>query len=116
MIHIPFNKPSHGSSLAGALLDAHIQLLEKKEAAALALFHTAIAFEDSLIYREPKDWMLPARQFLGEYLLSVNKKSAAEKIYREDLVQNPGNGWSLNGVKLSRGDAAKKRRTGRVSF
>ncbi|HEX8677218.1 MAG TPA: hypothetical protein VF700_08360 [Segetibacter sp.] len=28
----------------------------------------------------------------------MNKPKEAEKVYREDLVWNPGNGWSLLGL------------------
>ena len=58
----------------------------------------AINAEDSLIYEEPKLWMLPARQYLGAFLLDMKRPGEAEKVYREDLIWNPGNGWSLLGL------------------
>jgi hypothetical protein len=42
--------------------------------------------------------MMPARQYKGAFLLTLNKPKEAEKVYREDLVWNPGNGWSLVGL------------------
>jgi hypothetical protein len=42
--------------------------------------------------------MLPARQYLGAFLLTLKKPKEAEKVYREDLLWNPGNGWSLLGL------------------
>ena len=57
--------------------------------------------EDSLIYVEPKDWIIPARQYLGAYLLTLRRPQEAEKIYRQDLEWNPGNGWSLLGLYQS---------------
>jgi hypothetical protein len=42
--------------------------------------------------------MIPARQYLGAFYLKMGKPDLAEKIYREDLVWNPGNGWSLLGL------------------
>jgi len=33
--------------------------------------------------------------------LQLGKAGEAERIYREDLVQNPGNGWSLLGLSQS---------------
>lgn len=57
--------------------------------------------EDSLIYVEPKDWLIPARQYLGAYLLKLKRYAEAEKIYQEDLIWNPGNGWSLLGLYQS---------------
>jgi hypothetical protein len=52
-------------------------------------------------YGEPKDWVLPARHFAGACLLQLKRASAAERLYREDLVQNPGNGWALLGLAQS---------------
>jgi hypothetical protein len=31
----------------------------------------------------------------------MKQPAAAEKVYREDLVRNPGNGWSLLGLYQS---------------
>ncbi|MGC3946171.1 MAG: hypothetical protein QM762_16910 [Chryseolinea sp.] len=53
------------------------------------------------MYREPHDWVIPARQFLGKYLLNAGKLKEAESVYREDLVHNPSNGWSLTGLSLT---------------
>ncbi|HSD85884.1 MAG TPA: hypothetical protein VLB44_00160, partial [Kofleriaceae bacterium] len=41
---------------------------------------------------------LPARQRLGAVLLAAGKPAEAEAAYREDLKQNPENGWSLFGL------------------
>jgi Tfp pilus assembly protein PilF len=57
--------------------------------------------EDLLTYREPKDWPLPARHFAGACLLKLGKAAEAERLYREDLTENPGNGWSLLGLAQS---------------
>ena len=57
--------------------------------------------EDSLLYSEPKAWMLPARQYLGSFYLKMKQYKKAEKVYRDDLVWNPGNGWSLLGLYQS---------------
>ena len=57
--------------------------------------------EDSLLYTEPKAWMLPARQYLGSFYLKMKQYKKAEKVYRDDLVWNPGNGWSLLGLHQS---------------
>ncbi len=65
---------------------------------AIAHIKQAIQIEDSMIYYEPKDWLIPARQFLGAFYLKLGKPALAEKVYREDLAWNPGNGWSLLGL------------------
>ena len=64
----------------------------------MAVFSKAIEREDKMSYAEPKDWMLPVRHFAGAWLLKMNKAEVAEKLYREDLVNNAGNGWALIGL------------------
>jgi tetratricopeptide (TPR) repeat protein len=64
-------------------------------------FQRAIDSEDGLSYLEPKDWPIPARHFAGACLLKLGKAADAEHLYREDLAQNPGNGWTLFGLAQS---------------
>jgi len=51
-----------------------------------------------LIYNEPRDWLLPARQYLGAVQLKLKKYEDAEKTFNADLVINPLNGWSQRGL------------------
>jgi tetratricopeptide (TPR) repeat protein len=95
---IPFNSASQVAGIADGILNAAILFAEKKSALAIASLEKAIRIEDSLVYTEPKDWMIPARQYLGAYLLQLGRSGSAEKVYREDLAWNPGNGWSLLGL------------------
>lgn len=97
----PFNTPYEGAVIAENILSANILFAEKKYAAALNEIQQAIAIEDNLIYVEPRDWMLPARQYLGAFLLQMNQPEAAEKVYHEDQQFNPGTGWSLLGLYQS---------------
>ncbi len=90
--------PSDCSSVAENILLSTIRFHQKKYGEAEAAIKTAISIEDKLIYSEPKDWMLPARQYLGAFLLQQKKLQEAEKVYREDLIWNPGNGWSMVGL------------------
>lgn len=92
------NAPFDCASVAENILLATISFQQKKYTRALTAINTAISIEDKLIYSEPKDWILPARQYLGAFLMQQKKWHQAEKIYREDLVWNPGNGWSLVGL------------------
>ena len=92
------NTPYHSAEVAENILLANILFTEKKKAEAVTALEKAIVIEDSLIYEEPKIWMLPARQWLGAFYLQWKEPGRAEKIYREDLVWNPGNGWSLLGL------------------
>jgi len=95
------SSPYEASIVAENILSANILFQNKKYDEALMTIKKAIQAEDSLIYSEPKEWMLPARQYMGAFLLKLNKPAEAEKVYREDLVWNPGNGWSLLGLYQS---------------
>ena len=98
---VPFNSFTPIANIAGEILTAAIAFEDKKYDETMASLNKAIEIEDGLIYTEPNDWPIPARQFLGAYLLKMNKPAVAEKIYREDLVWNPGNGWSAIGLSQS---------------
>jgi tetratricopeptide (TPR) repeat protein len=92
------NKTGQSGQVALEILSASIFFSEKKYDSAIRHIKQAIRFEDGLFYSEPKDWMIPARQFLGAYYLKMGNPVMAEQTYREDLVWNPGNGWSLLGL------------------
>jgi tetratricopeptide (TPR) repeat protein len=64
----------------------------------LAALREAAALEDALVYDEPPDWMQPVRHPLGATLIAAGKAEEAERVFREDLVRFPGNGWSLTGL------------------
>jgi tetratricopeptide (TPR) repeat protein len=98
---MPFNKPAECGRIAAGILRAEILFAEGRRQDAIAVFNVAVAGEDSLIYREPQQWLIPARQYLGACLLKMNKVREAEKVYRLDLDRNPGNGWSLLGLYQS---------------
>lgn len=106
---VPFNTTLQGAGIAEGILHAAILFSREENNAAISSLTDAIRIEDSLIYTEPKDWMIPARQFLGAYLLKLGKPALAEKVYREDLVWNPGNGWSLLGLCQSLEAQRKKK-------
>jgi tetratricopeptide (TPR) repeat protein len=95
---IPFNTPLQGASVAEGILNGALLFSQEKYDTAINVLKKAIQIEDGMIYREPRDWPIPARQFLGVCLLKLDRSSVAESIYREDLVWNPGNGWSLLGL------------------
>ncbi|HZE85441.1 MAG TPA: hypothetical protein VE035_14095 [Puia sp.] len=99
--NLPFNAPIKAAGIAEGILQGEILFAEKKYEESVAAFNKAMAIEDGMIYREPKEWPIPVRQFLGAYLLKMGRAAGAEKIYREDLVFNPGNGWALLGLYQS---------------
>jgi tetratricopeptide (TPR) repeat protein len=95
---IPFNAPLPVAQIANHILEASILFADKKYDQAVVSLNKAIGLEDQLIYTEPSDWPLPARQFLGAIWLDRQKAREAEEVYRQDLVHHPGNGWSLVGL------------------
>ena len=92
------SSPAECATVAENILAATLFFERQQPAQALKAIQKAIQAEDSLIYSEPKIWMLPARQYLGAFLLQSGQAKEAERVYREDLVWNPGNGWSLLGL------------------
>src|SRR3954463_15950160 len=77
--------------------------------ASINYLQEAVNREDSMIYDEPKDWVHPARQYLGTVLLKAKQYAAAEKVFKEDLYYNPNNGWSYTGLSLALLKEGKKR-------
>jgi tetratricopeptide (TPR) repeat protein len=84
--------------LALLTLDARIAGAAGDQKRRVALLQDAARAEDALAYDEPADWQMPVRPLLGRALLDVHQAEQAEAVYREDLRQRPGNGWSLLGL------------------
>ncbi|MEJ7740078.1 MAG: hypothetical protein WKF97_21880 [Chitinophagaceae bacterium] len=98
---MPFNKPVQCGNIAAEILKGELLYEEGETAESIEAFKRAVEQEDKLIYREPQEWLIPARQYLGAFLLKMNRAKEAEQVYREDLILNPGNGWSLLGMYKS---------------
>ncbi len=94
----PYNAPADAGKIAEKMLEAAIFEQESKFKEAVAALKEAVTFEDALIYNEPSDWLLPARQYLGNALLKAKLYGEAEKIFKEDLTISPANHWSLQGL------------------
>lgn len=66
---------------------------------AVAELQRAVSLEDKMDNPlEPAFWVFPARQRLGAVLLAIGEPREAADVYRQDLVRNPNNGWSLFGL------------------
>lgn len=87
-----------GAEVAMQILQGVIAEEKSDYAAGIKAFEKAVLLEDSMIYNEPKDWVHPARQYLGNILLKAKKYTPAANAFRQDLVVNPNNGWSLTGL------------------
>ncbi|MEP7142409.1 MAG: hypothetical protein ABI707_06050 [Ferruginibacter sp.] len=94
----PFNAPAGAAKVIEKLLEGIIAEQENDLATAAMLLSEAVKNEAAMIYNEPKDWILPARPWLGDVLLKARSFSKAENIFKEDLKENPNNHWSLKGL------------------
>jgi tetratricopeptide (TPR) repeat protein len=109
------NALSDVAAIARAMLEGRIAGAEHRSSDEIAALRRAVAGEDHLAYDEPKNWFAPTRHALGEALLRAGKPAEAEVAYREDLRQNPDNGWALLGLSKALGaqgrtaEAAKTR-------
>jgi tetratricopeptide (TPR) repeat protein len=88
-------------AVALPIVQARIAVAEHPSTEAVSRLREAVAAEDRLAYDEPKDWLFPARHLLGAELLRAGAATEAERVYREDLQQNPANGWSLYGLSAA---------------
>ena len=99
VVPAPFSAPVTSATIAKYILLGTIAEKENSLAASLNYFKIAVATEDSLVYNEPRDWLVPARHYLGKLLLKIKKKKEAEKVFREDLKVQPKNYISEIGLK-----------------
>ena len=97
----PFNAPVAAAKVAEKILAGVIAEKENNPDKAIALLTEAAANEDALIYTEPRDWLLPARQYLGDALLNSGNAAKAAVAFKEDLKENPNNHWALYGLYQS---------------
>lgn len=88
-------------AIAIPIVQARIADSEHRWSKSVSLLQQAVAAEDRLAYDEPRDWFFPARQILGAELLRAGRATEAERVYRDDLRQNPANGWSLYGLSTA---------------
>ena len=69
---------------------------------AIYYYSKGVETEDSLIYQEPRDWLVPARHYLGNALWTEKKYNEAENVFLKDLSYQPGNYISTTGLKKVR--------------
>jgi tetratricopeptide (TPR) repeat protein len=79
--------------------------LDKAEAA----LKKAADAEENMVYNEPKDWLLPPLQYLGQVQLKQGKYKEAEESFRKDLAFNPNNCWALKGLHIALKKQGKNR-------
>jgi tetratricopeptide (TPR) repeat protein len=102
VILMPFNAPVTGATVAKYILVGTIAEKENHLENAISYFTKGVVTEDSLVYQEPRDWLVPARHYLGNALLKEKKYKEAEKVFLKDLSYQPGNYISTTGLKRAK--------------
>lgn len=98
----PFNAPVTPGTVAKYILMGMIAEKENHLETAIGYYSKGVTTEDSLVYQEPRDWLLPARHYLGKALLKEKKYAAAEKVFLKDLTYQPNNYFSVTGLQKAR--------------
>ncbi|MBN8689005.1 MAG: hypothetical protein J0M10_18485 [Chitinophagales bacterium] len=93
----PFSPAIDGVRIACDLLSGTILQEEKKPAAAIAAFRSAVKTEMQMVYNEPRDWLLNPRHYLADAYLKAGRTDEAIEILEDDLAVNNENGWALFG-------------------
>ena len=96
---VPFNAVYDAALVGEKILSGTIAENKNDLDKAISFFKQAVINEDKLIYNEPRDWLLPARQYLGAALVKAGKYKDAVAVFSKDLQINPTNGWSLTGLE-----------------
>ncbi|MGL6269306.1 MAG: tetratricopeptide repeat protein, partial [Chitinophagaceae bacterium] len=93
-----FNTAYAGGEIAITMLSGILAEEKNNLDEAIRLLSEAVKLEDALIYDEPRDWLLPVRQYLASVYIKKGNLDAAESMLRQDLRINPNNGWALTGL------------------
>jgi tetratricopeptide (TPR) repeat protein len=97
-LKLEYNMSADLLGVAERLLTGWTEAAADRFGPAAEALREAVRREDALLYGEPPEWTVPARQDLGAVWLRAGRAAEAEQAFREDLDTFPGNGWSLNGL------------------
>ena len=84
--------------IAYTILGAELYAKRGQYDESISLLRDAVDMESKLTYQEPPDWFFSVRHSLGHVLVNAGRFAEAEKVYREDLITYPENGWALMGL------------------
>lgn len=93
-----FHRAKDLLEVAHHALAGEIALREGHAAQAVPHLEVAVRLQDALRYDEPPPFYYPVRESLGAALLAAGRAADAERVYYDDLMRNPENGWSLYGL------------------
>jgi hypothetical protein len=97
----PFSAPSVGADVAHFLLLGIIHEDKKLYDGAVKYYKMADSVEATMVYNEPRDWLLSPKHYLGHAYLLKGDGVNAEKVFKKDLLNNSENGWALYGLYRS---------------
>jgi tetratricopeptide (TPR) repeat protein len=107
-----FNSAYDCGEIAQAMLRGIISEEKNNLDDAIHWLSEAVKLEDQLTYNEPRDWLLPTRQYLAAVYLKKGKLNEAETLLREDLRINPDNGWALTGLWITQNKKGSTKEAG----
>lgn len=96
-----FNTAYDAAMVAKLMLEGIIAEQKGELDKAEAALKKAADAEENMVYNEPKDWLLPPLQYLGQVQLKQGKYKEAEESFRKDLAFNPNNCWALKGLHIA---------------
>jgi tetratricopeptide (TPR) repeat protein len=108
------NSGYDGAVVASNMLSGAIAEAKGDLTAAAVGFKKAVDAEESMVYNEPKDWILPPLPYLGAVQLKAGDAKAAEASFRKDLAFNPHNCWSLKGLSMALEAQGRKKESASV--
>lgn len=94
----PFSPTIISARVAAHILEGSIALGRKNYEAAIAAFRKAQDLDESLVYNEPRDWLLNSGQYLGNAYFKAGRLDEAQATFEKDLARNNDNAWSLYGL------------------
>jgi tetratricopeptide (TPR) repeat protein len=95
------NNTKHLMAIGVEVLSGEWEAKRGNVDAAVKHLNEGVKLESQLAYNEPVDWIYPVRHSLGAVLLEAGRAAEAEKVYLDDLKENPENGWALMGLMKS---------------
>lgn len=95
------NKSSDLLTIASEVLEGELAAAQGEVEKAIAHLTQAVTMEEKIPFDEPPPWYYPVRQSLGAVLLDFGRAKEAESVFRNDLLKNAENPWSLFGLAES---------------
>ena len=97
-----FNSPNAAAGVAIQILSGIMAEMNNEKDNAIAYLEEAVKKEDAMVYNEPKDWLTPARQYLGYTYLKFKNYTKAVEVFTASLKKDPGEPYCIEGLKIAR--------------